>query len=302
MKAKPTSPIYAAWQDAGARENGTWEEVFGWSGGEFMNTWHLARYIDYIAAAGKAAYDIPLYINVWLAEQGFRLAGSYPAGGAVTKVLDIHRWATKSIDLVAPDIYLPHSEAYRYICAHYDRDDNPLYIPESGRQGSNAWYMFYALLTTTPSASTSLASTALCSRRHRGAGERRPWPIACVAWRRPPRRCCCATRAPARCTPSSRRRTRSSIPGTGDYRGGHLCQRRHHVLERLSSRARALRAQRARPRLVFQGEADEFYVVAPASGCTCKRRIRRGPGRRLAGERLFKDAPHQLCHCGRGHF
>ena len=145
MKAKPTSPVYAAWQAAGARDGGTWEQVFGWDGGEFMNAWHLARYIDHIAAAGKAVYDIPLYVNVWLGEQGFRQPGSYPAGGAVTKVLDIHRWASKSIDLVAPDIYLPHSEGYRYICAHYDRDDNPLYIPESGRQGSNAWHMFYAL-------------------------------------------------------------------------------------------------------------------------------------------------------------
>ncbi len=42
MKAKADSPIYAAWQAGGGRDGGTWEEVFGWSGGEVMTTWSLA--------------------------------------------------------------------------------------------------------------------------------------------------------------------------------------------------------------------------------------------------------------------
>ena len=73
-----------------------------------MTAWSFATYIDGVAEAGKAVYDIPMYINVWLME-GSRLSGRfqgkiYPSGGAVSKVLDIYKWFTPHVDLIAPDI------------------------------------------------------------------------------------------------------------------------------------------------------------------------------------------------------
>ncbi len=141
----PGTPIHAAWEGAGARREGTWPQLFGWQAGEFMTAWQIAHYIDSLAAAGKAIYDIPMSINVWLGDGGHRIAGKYPSGGAVTRVLDLYKWNTPHIDVIAPDIYAADSASYRFECEHYGREDNPLFIPESAPGGSNARNMFYAL-------------------------------------------------------------------------------------------------------------------------------------------------------------
>jgi hypothetical protein len=147
VAAHPDTPVAAAWQGAGSLRSGTWPELFGWQAGEFMTAWQIAHYIDSLAAAGKAIYDIPMTINVWLGDGGHRLAGMYPSGGAVTRVLDVFKWNTPHIDIVAPDIYAASSAGYRFECEQYARPDNPLFVPESGPAGSNARNMFYALGT-----------------------------------------------------------------------------------------------------------------------------------------------------------
>jgi hypothetical protein len=145
LQSAGDGPVWDSWQAAGARPSGTWTEMFGWDGGEFMTAWSIARYIDSIAEAGKQVYDVPMYVNVWLGEGGFRLPGIYPSGGAVAKTLDIWLWVAPHLDLIAPDIYIMDSEGYRRTCAAYVRGGNPLFVPESGRSGPNAWNMFYAL-------------------------------------------------------------------------------------------------------------------------------------------------------------
>ncbi len=138
--------VYAAWQEAGAPAGGTWGEMFGRRGGEYMTAWSIGQYIDKLAVAGRQIHNIPLYINVWLGEMHWRVAGDgYPSGGGVTQALDIFRWATPHVDLIAPDIYIGHADGYRRVCAAYAREDNPLFVPESSPMGSNAWNMFYAL-------------------------------------------------------------------------------------------------------------------------------------------------------------
>ncbi len=142
----PEGDVYAAWYEAGARERGTWSEMFGEAAGEYMTAWSIGKYIDKLAVRGREIYDIPLYINVWLGEMHWRIAGeAYPSGGGTTQALDIFRWATPNIDLIAPDIYIGHPDGYRQACAIYARHDNPLFVPESAPFGSNAWNMFYAL-------------------------------------------------------------------------------------------------------------------------------------------------------------
>ena len=146
MKAAGQGRVYDLWQQAGGREAGSWPELFGWPGGEMMSAWSIATYIDRLAQAGKAVYDLPMYVNVWLGEMYWRNPGdSYPSGGAVVKTLDIYRWFTPHIDLIAPDIYIADSRGYEAICAAYARPDNPLFVPESAPFGSNAWNMFRAI-------------------------------------------------------------------------------------------------------------------------------------------------------------
>ena len=51
----------ALWMKAGQKPSGTWEEVFGTGPktDEIFMAWNYARYVDHVAAAGKAAYPIP---------------------------------------------------------------------------------------------------------------------------------------------------------------------------------------------------------------------------------------------------
>ncbi len=138
--------IFEIWQKAGAQETGSWPDLFGWAAGELMTAWSIASYIDTVAAAGKAVYPLPMYINVWLGEGGWAIPGeSYPSGGAVSKTLDIYKWFTPHIDLIAPDIYIGDTQGYESTLVAYTRPDNPLFIPESSPSGSNAWLMFRAL-------------------------------------------------------------------------------------------------------------------------------------------------------------
>jgi hypothetical protein len=145
LREQGGGPLHQLWRNAGAKA-GTWAEVFGWAGGEVMTAWSIARYIDAIAEAGKAAFDVPMYANVWLGEVGWRVAGdSYPSGGAVSKVLDVYKACAPHLDLIAPDIYLGDSRSYEAVCRVYKRPDNPLFVPESPVGGTNAGLMFRAL-------------------------------------------------------------------------------------------------------------------------------------------------------------
>jgi hypothetical protein len=140
--------VYNLWRRAAGKESGTWPEIFGYAAGEMMTAWSIANYIDSIAEAGKTVYRLPMYINVWLLEQpSWRFPGeTYPSGGAVSKVLDIYKWFTPHVDIIAPDNYKEDSRSYETICAIYSRDDNPFFMPETGFIGnSHGWNIFRAI-------------------------------------------------------------------------------------------------------------------------------------------------------------
>ena len=141
-----SGPVHDLWQAAGGRSAGNWTELFGEAGGELLTAWSIARYIDALAEAGKAILDLPMYLNVWLAENGWQIPGeSYPSGGPVTPILDLYKWATPHVDLIAPDIYIADAKGYEAICQAYAREDNPLFVPESAPGGSNPLRMFRAI-------------------------------------------------------------------------------------------------------------------------------------------------------------
>jgi hypothetical protein len=138
---------------AAHKEAGMWKDVFGQEADEMFQLYHQARYINEIAAAGKAQFNIPVYINVWLSyppvelpERRIPIPGiQYPSGGAVQKTVAVWRALAPAIDLIAPDIYSDDSGYARDVMRTYARADNALSIPEIGRTDSFAKFLFYAL-------------------------------------------------------------------------------------------------------------------------------------------------------------
>jgi beta-galactosidase GanA len=130
------------WEKNGEKTSGTWAQVFGDTSraDEIFMAWHYARYVQAVAAKGKTAYDIPMYVNAWLGGEDVT-PGDYPSGGAQPRVIDIWKAAGSAIDLYAPDLYATPFEGW---CNRYHRADNPLLIPETNGGEAGAANMFYA--------------------------------------------------------------------------------------------------------------------------------------------------------------
>lgn len=133
------------WLDRGARESGSWAEVFGRgdAGEEVFTAWHYARFAEALTRAGKAAYAMPMYVNVALNRPG-RAPGEYPSGGPLPHLLDVWKAGAPSVDFIAPDIYFPN---FSDIVDRYTRPDNPLFVPEANNADrfdvpANAFYAF----------------------------------------------------------------------------------------------------------------------------------------------------------------
>ena len=125
---------------------GTWTEVFGKDADEYFHAWSVARYIGYVAAAGKAVNSLPLYVNAALRDPlSNPSATTYESGGPTDNVIPIWKVAAPSIDLLAPDIYLSDSERALKVIELYDRFDNPLFVPEIG-SGEEYMRYFYSVL------------------------------------------------------------------------------------------------------------------------------------------------------------
>ena len=101
-----------------------------------MTAWSIATFINEVSKAGKAAYDIATFINVWGMEQNWwPIPGeSYPSGGPVHKVLDIYKWFTPDMDTISLDNYNGDAKGKEWGNVNYARDDNPLFIVESNHR------------------------------------------------------------------------------------------------------------------------------------------------------------------------
>lgn len=109
-----------------------WKRKFGRHSHEAFSAWHHARYVEELARAGKKIYELPMLTNVMVGEQGYEETGRcYNAGSAAGRVLDIWKAGAPSLDLICPDIYNQNRREYVRICGRYERQDNPLFIPES---------------------------------------------------------------------------------------------------------------------------------------------------------------------------
>jgi hypothetical protein len=147
-------PVPADFVTSLKKQPGTWTKVFGVEfAEEAFTTYYMAKYINAVSRAGKDAYPLPVYINVWMGGAGTndrfydfdRPGASYPSGGGQSHTLDLWKAAAPNIDLIAPDIYHKSAVIYRTILSRYNRPDNPLLIVETGRGMEFARYCFMAL-------------------------------------------------------------------------------------------------------------------------------------------------------------
>ena len=128
------------------KEPGTWPQVFGADADEFFHAWSVAEYIGKVAAAGKAVYPLPLYVNAALRDPLTpSRPPSYESGGPTDNVLDIYKAAAPAIDILSPDIYMPETDKYLAVLDHYHRADNALFVPETSSFGPFSRYFFAAL-------------------------------------------------------------------------------------------------------------------------------------------------------------
>lgn len=138
---------------AAKKHAGNWREVFAGEADEIFQVYHQAKYINEIAAAGKKEFEIPLYINVWIDYPAAQLPQrqidepgiGYPSGGAVQKVVGLWRALAPALDMIGPDIYTSHSATVQQVFDTYNRPDNPLWVPETGRSDEYGKFFFYAL-------------------------------------------------------------------------------------------------------------------------------------------------------------
>jgi beta-galactosidase GanA len=135
--------LRAAWEGAGAKTQGTWQEVFGKTSltDDLFMAWYYATYIEHVTGAGKAEYPLPMFANAALIRPNYE-PGQYNSGGPLPHSMDIWHAGAPSLDLLSPDIYF---NEFALWAGRYARSDNPLFIPEAqgGSPGAaNALYAF----------------------------------------------------------------------------------------------------------------------------------------------------------------
>jgi beta-galactosidase GanA len=134
---RPVPPEVLARQPAPVKHaaSGTWREVYGDYADEYFHAWAIASYIEQVASAGRAALDLPVYVNNALRDAVVPLApwkDNFASGGPTYDVIGIYKAAAPHVDIVAPDLYNTASAQIDATLEKFQRPDNPLWVPEMG--------------------------------------------------------------------------------------------------------------------------------------------------------------------------
>lgn len=143
----PVPPeILKAMGKASVTPGDTWETVFGPEAGVYFNAWATAKYVGQVAAAGKAMYPLPMYVNASLHNPLTpQVPVTYESGGPTDNVIPIWKAEAPAINIEAPDIYLRSTTAYLKTLEVYHRRNNALYVPETMGSPLAARFFFSAL-------------------------------------------------------------------------------------------------------------------------------------------------------------
>ena len=123
-------------------KTGTWEERFNEEAKEYFMAYHYAKAINYIVKNGKAHYDIPFFVNVWLEKYPSR-PGDYPTGGPTAKMGPFWKAIAPDIDAIAPDIYVPN---FNEVCEQYLSFQDVLLVPETRQDLETISNLLYGLI------------------------------------------------------------------------------------------------------------------------------------------------------------
>lgn len=120
----------------------SWSHLFGNDiyTEEIFQTWTYATYVEQIAKAGRAIYNLPMYVNVALNSRD-RKPGQYPSGGPLAHLIDLWHCGAPSIDVLGVDIY---DKGIKSWLSKYHLPNNPLFVPEIRLEDKDAMYALYA--------------------------------------------------------------------------------------------------------------------------------------------------------------
>lgn len=128
------------------KEPGTWTQVFGDFAEQAFASWHMGRYTDEIAAAGKAVKPLPMYVNASLGDPfDAKNTRETATGGPQWNMIPVWKIAAPHIDALAPDIYNRDPKAVAAYLDHYARADNALLVPEIGNAPDFARFLWPVL-------------------------------------------------------------------------------------------------------------------------------------------------------------
>lgn len=113
----------------------SWPQVFGEEAEERFMAWHYARYVEAVAAAGKAEYGLPMFVNGAQGRPGVA-PGDYPSGGPLAHLAKEWRLGAPSVDFIAPDIYFPNFAGI--VDGYAAAGASPVFIPEANRPSDKA--------------------------------------------------------------------------------------------------------------------------------------------------------------------
>ena len=131
---------------AGRPATGSWKEVYGDYADHYFHAWAIAGYIEEIAKAGRAVYDLPMFVNNALRdplpEPAPPWKSDFASGGPTHDVLGIYQAAAPHIDFAGPDIYMPESKKVDAILRQFQTRENALMVPEMGNGANYARYLY----------------------------------------------------------------------------------------------------------------------------------------------------------------
>jgi hypothetical protein len=135
-----------AWEAAGSKTSGAWEEVFG--KGEYTDeifmAWNYASYVGGVAAAGKAEYPLPMFVNDACSMPSPERPQPRGGGRPNPEVNNIWKVAAPAIDIHSPDLYTPNLPVWANWYQESFVGENPLFIPETdGNTGT--YHVFYVV-------------------------------------------------------------------------------------------------------------------------------------------------------------
>lgn len=122
------------------KEAGNWREVFGKAADEIFHAYHVANYVETVAAAGSKEYELPMFVNAWL-DKG-QEPGRFPSGGPVARMMEVWKYCAPHIQIYAADIYV---QDFCKTCDEYVKMDNPLFIPETSTHSHAAPRLAYVI-------------------------------------------------------------------------------------------------------------------------------------------------------------